>query len=435
VDTSGGVKDKDVSILRENDSKDDEEQMKGGESKVTDVIDQDKEEKPSIKNANQDEKDQHQEYEIESSVNNKQVSTDQGDINGSLSFEVDTSGGVKDKDVSILRENDSKDDEEQMKGGESKVTDVIDQDKEEKPSIKNANQDEKDQHQECEIESSVNNKQLSTDQGNINGSLPSSSSESEDEEDLTLLTGRTRGRGRRGRQDADAKREEMNVEHQQHQVASSSKAKTQDERRCIGRKPLTDFLIGQKYSGKVVYVKPNLGIFVDIGCHSDAFVHISRASDEYIESIEDIFKVGDELNDNIRIVDINRRNKKITASLQSGDKILIEEKSNEAWKNRRKDRQQKDNSWKEKQKINTTKPNDFTKRSFNENSKNNKSSIFDNHRNNESNDGEEKGKYIEEEIPLILDPDTMTPAELKRVRKLQRRAERRKQMELTGISA
>ena len=41
----------------------------------------------------------------------------------------------------------------------------------------------------------------------------------------------------------------------------------------------------------------------------------------------------------------------------------------------------------------------------------------------------------QEEVPIIIDPDNMTPAELKRARKLQRRAERRKQQELTGIAA
>ena len=36
---------------------------------------------------------------------------------------------------------------------------------------------------------------------------------------------------------------------------------------------------------------------------------------------------------------------------------------------------------------------------------------------------------------IHIDPETMTPAELKRARKLQRRVERRRQQELTGIAS
>ena len=42
---------------------------------------------------------------------------------------------------------------------------------------------------------------------------------------------------------------------------------------------------------------------------------------------------------------------------------------------------------------------------------------------------------MDEKLPIVVDPDNMTPMELKRARKLQRRAERRKQQELTGIAA
>ena len=34
-------------------------------------------------------------------------------------------------------------------------------------------------------------------------------------------------------------------------------------------------------------------------------------------------------------------------------------------------------------------------------------------------------EWLHEEVPIVIDPDNMTPAELKRARKLQRRQERR----------
>jgi predicted RNA-binding protein with RPS1 domain len=86
-------------------------------------------------------------------------------------------------------------------------------------------------------------------------------------------------------------------------------------RRCIGRKPVTDFVIGQCYSGKVVYAK-SYGVFFDIGCHSDAFCHVSLLSDEYIESPIDTFPIGHTIDNAIRVISIDRRKKRLTVSLQ-----------------------------------------------------------------------------------------------------------------------
>lgn len=70
---------------------------------------------------------------------------------------------------------------------------------------------------------------------------------------------------------------------------SVPREKQADTRRCIGRKPVTDFLIGNTYKGKVVYIKP-FGAFVDIGCHSDGFVHVSRVHDGFVEDINSVLK-------------------------------------------------------------------------------------------------------------------------------------------------
>ena len=254
----------------------------------------------------------------------------------------------------------------------------------------------------------------------------SSSSDSEDGDNLTLPTGRTRGRRRRGRKDADAEREKQNEmkkqmvknEEKQNETPKVSKEK----RRCVGRKALTDFEVGKKYTGTVVYVKPKLGIFIDINCHNDAFCHISRCADGFVEEITDeIYKVGDVLQDKVRLVNIDRKKKRITASLQSDERIIDEESSNETWKKR-----QLDIAAKKEKKLESKR---MSNGSF---QTDNNTSIQEEE--NTSNTSHVAEKPVTEE-PIIIDPDNMSPAELKRARKLQRRAERRKQKELTGISA
>ena len=90
----------------------------------------------------------------------------------------------------------------------------------------------------------------------------------------------------------------------------------QQQRRCIGRKPVTDYVIGQSYTGTVVYTKP-FGIFIDIGCHSDAFCHVSQLSTTFIENPIDEFSIGAKL-EKVRIVEIDRKKKRITVSLKKG---------------------------------------------------------------------------------------------------------------------
>ena len=109
-----------------------------------------------------------------------------------------------------------------------------------------------------------------------------------------------------------------------------------DPRYCVGRKPVTDFEVGSKHDGKVVYVKP-FGIFIDIGCHSDAFCHVSRLSDDFVENPLAMFQPGDDIK-NVRIVETDRQTKRITVSLQSEKRIDDEKTSLEARLDRKKKR-------------------------------------------------------------------------------------------------
>jgi predicted RNA-binding protein with RPS1 domain len=178
--------------------------------------------------------------------------------------------------------------------------------------------------------------------------------DNDDEVDLDINTSRQRGKRRRGRKDiprsamsasgvacsldgmedsiVSAKLDEMkpqsdsteggvlsNKEYITSVGKSADEIPTSDSlkvRRCIGRKPVTDFKVGQCYSGKVVYAKP-FGVFFDIGCHSDAFCHVSQLSDQFIESPMESFPVGQMIENSIRVVAIDRRKKRLTVSLQS----------------------------------------------------------------------------------------------------------------------
>jgi len=104
------------------------------------------------------------------------------------------------------------------------------------------------------------------------------------------------------------------------------------KRHCIGRKPVTDFTVNEWYTGTVKYVK-DFGLFADIGSHSDAFVHVSRVRDGFIDDIHSIVKDGDEVK--LRIVEIDRAKKRLTGSMQSEAMIEEEKKSMEAMKERK----------------------------------------------------------------------------------------------------
>ena len=182
-----------------------------------------------------------------------------------------------------------------------------------------------------------------------NESSSSSSSSSVDytsDDEIKEENCRSRGKRRRGRREkavVEKKNAEVvesnettNIETDKFQrnemqgptekATTPSKKKTSkkdDNRHCIGRKPVTDYHVGQKYSGKVKYIKSTLGAFIDIGSHSDAFCHISCISDGYAENVEEVVNVGDDVE--ARVVDVNREKKRITVSLRSDEMAQIEQ--------------------------------------------------------------------------------------------------------------
>ena len=118
-----------------------------------------------------------------------------------------------------------------------------------------------------------------------------------------------------------------------------------------------------------------------------------------------MYQVGDVLTDKVRVVDVDRKKKRITVSLQSDMKIEAEERSQREYNERRQAKLEKKQKSMESKNATT---NDF-------------------HANDEMQhiESNEYSNSRHDEAPIIIDPETMTPAELKRARKLQRRQERR----------
>jgi predicted RNA-binding protein with RPS1 domain len=266
-----------------------------------------------------------------------------------------------------------------------------------------------------------------------------SSSDSDSDVSLEEATKRQRGRRRRGRQSTEVVQaegldktneevpvavnhdnskemmEQPSVEiHGENDASNLKKTpKKDDKRRCIGRKPVTDFVIGQRYSGKVIYIKP-FGAFIDIGCHSDAFCHVSRVRDDFVESITEAVNIGDEVS--ARVVEVDRQAKRVTVSLQSDARIDDERASIEARMQRR---------------GKTKSSSSVTKNNVAEHKKTKLSSVSSN--NVVDNTTPAKRESTEEEEPL--DESMMTPTQIKRARKLARRAARREHSDETGIAA
>jgi len=177
------------------------------------------------------------------------------------------------------------------------------------------------------------------------------SNSDESVKDDEMAPARQRGQRRRGRTDTSKKAQEETTTTKpptNNDIAHSSCEKepanqdgrpptenVNDRRYCIGRKPVTDFVIGQTYPGKAVYVKP-FGLFLDIGCHSDAFCHVSRLQDDYVETADDLYKEGDAVV--ARVVEVDRKKKRITVSLQWEARKSDEVKSVEARQERRQKR-------------------------------------------------------------------------------------------------
>jgi predicted RNA-binding protein with RPS1 domain len=250
---------------------------------------------------------------------------------------------------------------------------------------------------------------------------PTDNDDDGDDDDDPPQSLRQRGKRRRGKKDT-----EQHV-HDEEEAPAAPSRPSKTPRRCHGRRPVTDFVVGRTYTGTVVSVKP-YGVFFDLGCHSDAFCHVSRLCDDRVASPELLFPPGAVV-DTVRVVELNRARKQITVSLQSAAMRERELASGAARQQRR-----RASPAKRTPPITTTASQNSTSSIVVAEQKNvddfeDSHTFFDQH----NKDMEETSRVSlkrpipldEPNNPLVQNNEMTTPAELKRARKLARRADRR----------
>lgn len=80
-----------------------------------------------------------------------------------------------------------------------------------------------------------------------------------------------------------------------------------------GVRSINDLHVGMEVVGKVINLTA-FGVFVDIGLHQNALLHISQLSDDYIGSAADVVRVGQPIR--VRIIDIDAARGRIALSLK-----------------------------------------------------------------------------------------------------------------------
>mmetsp|Transcript_10959 Transcript_10959/g.13860 ORF Transcript_10959/g.13860 Transcript_10959/m.13860 type:complete len:405 (+) Transcript_10959:138-1352(+) len=100
---------------------------------------------------------------------------------------------------------------------------------------------------------------------------------------------------------------------------------------------LDDLVIGSFVDGTVKTIT-SYGCFVDIGAKTDALLHVSRLSDDFVSNVEDVVKAGDSVN--VRIVSVDTAKGQVAISMLSQE---AEDKAADARKSggRRKERPQR----------------------------------------------------------------------------------------------
>lgn len=79
-------------------------------------------------------------------------------------------------------------------------------------------------------------------------------------------------------------------------------------------KPLSELVVGSTVEGTVKSTT-NYGAFVNIGYASDALLHVSRLSDEFVSNVEDVVKAGDTVT--VRVMSVDLEKNQIAVTMRS----------------------------------------------------------------------------------------------------------------------
>lgn len=87
--------------------------------------------------------------------------------------------------------------------------------------------------------------------------------------------------------------------------------------------PLADLEIGASVEGTVKAVQA-YGAFLDIGAQTDALLHVSRISDDFVSNVEDVVKAGDKITVRIVSVDADKGQIAVTARSEEAEKAAAD---------------------------------------------------------------------------------------------------------------
>jgi len=104
------------------------------------------------------------------------------------------------------------------------------------------------------------------------------------------------------------------------------------------RTALSDLEIGSTVDAKVKTITA-YGAFLDIGAKSDALIHVSRLSDDFVANVEDVLKQGDEIK--VRIVSVDTDKNQIAVTMRSEETEAKAADQSSARPTRRRERPQR----------------------------------------------------------------------------------------------
>ena len=110
----------------------------------------------------------------------------------------------------------------------------------------------------------------------------------------------------------DSEEEAHNVERP---ARGSGIHKHKDDEKS-SRVALKDLEIGAEVDAKVKTITA-YGAFLDIGAKSDALVHVSRLSDDFVANVEDVVKQGEEIK--VRIISVDTDKNQIAVTMRSAE--------------------------------------------------------------------------------------------------------------------
>mmetsp|Transcript_28338 Transcript_28338/g.61700 ORF Transcript_28338/g.61700 Transcript_28338/m.61700 type:complete len:378 (+) Transcript_28338:112-1245(+) len=112
-------------------------------------------------------------------------------------------------------------------------------------------------------------------------------------------------------------------------------------------KPLSELEIGSSVEATVKAVQ-SYGAFLDIGAQTDALLHVSRMSDDFVSNVEDIVKAGDTITVRIVSVDADKGQVAVTARSEEAEKAAEDRRAGGG--GRRRDRPRRSGGDREAQK-------------------------------------------------------------------------------------